>query len=65
MQARIMAIPMSVDTMGMYVNKDLLNTAGIATIPETWDTFQDAVKKLVKQSPGRHPAGRSGLGHGL
>jgi ABC-type glycerol-3-phosphate transport system substrate-binding protein len=48
-QERVMAIPMSVDTMAMYVNKDLLNAAGIATIPETWEDFQTAIKKLVKQ----------------
>jgi ABC-type glycerol-3-phosphate transport system substrate-binding protein len=44
-QERVMAIPMSVDTMAMYVNKDLLNAAGIATIPETWEDFQTAIKK--------------------
>lgn len=49
LQPRVMAMPLSVDTLGMYVNKDLLNVAGIATIPETWDAFQAAVKKLVKQ----------------
>lgn len=47
-QQRVVGIPLSVDTLGMYVNKDLLNAAGIATIPETWDNFQTAVKKLVK-----------------
>lgn len=47
-QQRIVAMPLSVDTLGLYVNKDLLNVAGITTIPETWDTFQAAVKKLVK-----------------
>ncbi|MFH1620517.1 MAG: extracellular solute-binding protein [Patescibacteria group bacterium] len=51
LQQRVVAIPMSVDTLGLYVNKDLLNAAGIATIPETWDDFQTAVKKLVKQNP--------------
>lgn len=47
-QQRVVAMPLSVDTLGMYVNKDLLNAAGIATVPETWDNFQAAVKKLVK-----------------
>ncbi len=50
-QTRVLGIPMSVDTMGMYVNKDLLNAAGVTTIPQDWDAFQIAVKKLVKQSP--------------
>jgi len=43
-QQRVVGMPISVDTLGMYVNKDLLNAAGIATIPETWDAFQEAVK---------------------
>ncbi|MBP9864434.1 extracellular solute-binding protein [Patescibacteria group bacterium] len=47
-QDRILGMPLSVDTLGMYVNKDLLNTAGISTIPESWEDFQAAVKKLVK-----------------
>jgi len=47
-QPRVVGIPMSVDTLGMFVNKDLLNAAGIANIPENWDDFQTAVKKLVK-----------------
>ncbi len=47
-QDRVVGIPLSVDTLGMYVNKDLLNAAGISTIPETWEDFQTAVKKLVK-----------------
>jgi len=48
-QQRVMAMPMSVDTMAMYVNKDLLNAAGVTTIPEYWDQVQEAVKKLTKQ----------------
>lgn len=49
LQQRIIAVPMSVDTLGLYVNKDLLNVAGIATVPATWDAFQTAVPRLVKQ----------------
>ncbi len=48
-QPRVVGIPLSVDTLAMYVNKDLLNAAGVATVPESWDAFQDAVAKLVKQ----------------
>lgn len=48
-QQRILAIPMSVDTLAMYVNKDLLNAAGVLTIPTSWDQVQEAVKKLTKQ----------------
>jgi ABC-type glycerol-3-phosphate transport system substrate-binding protein len=48
MEDRVVALPMSVDTLGLYYNKDLLNAAGIPTPPETWDQFQAQVKKLVK-----------------
>lgn len=48
MQSRVIAMPVSVDTLAMYANKDLLNAAGIATLPTTWDAFQEAVKKLTK-----------------
>ena len=49
LESRVVAIPLSVDTLAMYVNKDLLNAAGIATIPTTWDRFQEAIPRLVKQ----------------
>ena len=50
-QSRVVGIPLSVDTLALYANKDLLNAAGVATVPDTWDAFQDAVAKLVKQDP--------------
>jgi multiple sugar transport system substrate-binding protein len=46
-QERIFAIPMSVDTLALYYNKDLLNAAGISNPPQTWAQFQDQVKKLA------------------
>lgn len=49
LEERVVAIPMSVDTLGLYVNKDLLNAAGIPTPPETWDQFQAQVKRLTRQ----------------
>lgn len=48
LEDKIVALPMSVDTMAMYVNKDLLNAAGIPTIPDTWDKFQATIPRLVK-----------------
>jgi ABC-type glycerol-3-phosphate transport system substrate-binding protein len=46
---RIVAVPMSVDTLGMFANKDLLNAAGVSVIPNNWADFQTAVGKLTKQ----------------
>jgi len=48
LEDEIVALPMSVDTMAMYVNKDMLNAAGIPTIPDTWDKFQATIPRLVK-----------------
>jgi ABC-type glycerol-3-phosphate transport system substrate-binding protein len=48
LENKIVALPMSVDTLAMYVNKDLLNAAGIPTIPDTWDKFQATIPRLVK-----------------
>lgn len=49
-QPKVFALPLSIDTLGMYYNKDLLNNAGIAELPSFWNKdFQQAVKKLTKQ----------------
>ncbi|MFA6447793.1 MAG: extracellular solute-binding protein [Patescibacteria group bacterium] len=48
LEDRIVALPMSVDTLAMFVNKDLLNSAGVATIPAAWDTFQSTMKRIVR-----------------
>ncbi|MCX6778622.1 MAG: extracellular solute-binding protein, partial [Candidatus Magasanikbacteria bacterium] len=41
-------LPMSVDTLVLYYNKDLLDQAGIATPPKTWADFQKDVIILAK-----------------
>lgn len=47
---KVFALPLSVDTLSMYYNKDLLNNAGIAELSAYWDrAFQQDVKKLTKQ----------------
>jgi multiple sugar transport system substrate-binding protein len=33
----IYALPLSIDTLAMIYNKDMFNTAGIATVPTTWE----------------------------
>ena len=47
-EERIFALPMSVDSLALYYNKDLLNAAGIPEPPSTWTEFQDQVTKLTK-----------------
>jgi multiple sugar transport system substrate-binding protein len=46
----IFGLPLALDTLAMYYNKDLLNNAGIAEPPVYWNReFQQDVKKLTKQ----------------
>ncbi len=46
-EQRIFGLPLSVDTLALYYNKDLLNAAGIAEPPATWEEFQQDVIKLT------------------
>lgn len=43
---QIYGLPLSIDTLVAIYNKDLLNSAGIALPPKTWNEFQDDVVKL-------------------
>lgn len=45
---RIYALPMGVDTLGLFYNQDMLNTAGIPQPPATWSDFQQATTLLTK-----------------
>ena len=47
----VYGLPLSVDTLAMYYNRDLFNNAGITAAPEYWNReFQQDVKKLTKQN---------------
>jgi len=45
---RVYGLPLFVDTMVLYYNRDLLNRAGIAQPASDWKTFQDQMEKLTK-----------------
>ena len=47
----IWGIPMALDTLVLYYNKTMLDAAGIAEPPKTWEDFQKDVKSLSKISP--------------
>lgn len=48
---QIYGLPLYVDTLAMYYNKDLFNNAGIAEPAASWDKkFLQDVKKLTKQN---------------
>lgn len=49
-QEMVYGLPLSVDTLALYYNKDLLNEASIVEPPLYWDKeLQQDVKKLTKQ----------------
>lgn len=51
---KVYGLPLSVDTLAMFYNKDLLNNAGISEPPKYWNRdLLQAVKKLTKQDPKR------------
>jgi len=45
-QNKIYALPVWTDVLAMFYNKDLFNTANVATPPKTWDDFIKTVLKL-------------------
>ncbi len=49
---KIYGLPLSLDTLAMFYNKDLFNNAGISQIPKYWNNeFLQDVKKLTIQDP--------------
>ncbi|HBP01544.1 MAG: hypothetical protein UX75_C0033G0006 [Candidatus Moranbacteria bacterium GW2011_GWE2_47_10] len=45
---KVYTLPLSVDSMALYYNKSLFNSAGITAPPKTWAEFNDAATKLTK-----------------
>lgn len=51
---QVYGLPLSVDTLAMYYNKDLFNNAGISQVPSYWNKeFLQDIKKLTKQDSKR------------
>jgi ABC-type glycerol-3-phosphate transport system substrate-binding protein len=45
---RIYGLPLSVDTMVLYYNRDILNSSGLAKPASHWQEFQEHVKKITR-----------------
>lgn len=45
---KIYGLPLSLDVLAVYYNKDLLDRSGVPEPPKTWEEFQAAVKKISK-----------------
>jgi multiple sugar transport system substrate-binding protein len=46
---KIYGTALSIDSLALYYNKDMLGTAAIATPPKTWDDLAVDVRKITKQ----------------
>jgi len=54
LNGHIYGLPLAIDTLAMYYNKDLFNNAGISEPPRYWNNeFLQDVKKLTIQDPKR------------
>ncbi len=45
---QIFGLPLSMDMMAVFYNKDLLDRSGVPEPPKTWEDFQAAAKKITK-----------------
>jgi multiple sugar transport system substrate-binding protein len=46
----VTALPLSIDTLALFYNKDLLDKAGIPVPPKTWQDVLNDIPKLVRQN---------------
>lgn len=46
--SKVLCLPLSIDTLALFYNRDLLNTARISSPPKTWEEFYEAAKRLKK-----------------
>lgn len=61
---KIYGLPLSMDMMAVFYNKDLLDRSGIAQAPATWDEFQQAVKKINRYDKKTGKITQSGVAFG-
>lgn len=45
---RVLALPLSMDSLALYYNKDIFNAAGIARPPKTWQEVHEIVKRVTR-----------------
>lgn len=64
-QEKIYGLPLSVDTLALFYNRDLLNKAGIPEPAKYWDQFREDVKKLtIQDKQGNIVQSGAGIGTG-
>ena len=52
---KVYGLPLSVDTLALFYNRDLLDQAGVATPPKTWTELAEAVKKIAQIDVNNNP----------
>lgn len=62
--SQVWGIPLTLSTLGLYSNTDMLNSAGITNPPEDWDAIKEAAKFLTKRDD-RGKITQSGIALGL
>ncbi len=45
---RVYGLPLGLESLVLFYNRDILNAAGIAEIPTNWEDFQTAVQKTTR-----------------
>jgi multiple sugar transport system substrate-binding protein len=46
---KVWALPLSIDTLALFYNRDLFNNARIVEPPKTWEAFLEAVRALTRR----------------
>lgn len=61
---KIFALPLSLDTLALFYNREILDKSGIPEPPKTWEAFVDGIKKLRRMdaSTGALNVAAAGLG---
>ena len=59
---QLYGLPLALDTMVLYYNKDVLNAAGIPTPAQDWAEFQDHVKRMTRYDQGKLVKPAAGIG---
>lgn len=47
-EGKVFAVPLTIDSLNLYYNKDLFNEAGITSPPEDWNKFVDYSRRMTK-----------------
>ena len=64
LNGRIYGLPLAMDVMALYYNKDLLDRSGIAEPPQNWSEFQEDVRKITRYNKTTGKITQSGVALG-